>query len=105
MPIIDVLDKKRSSLETIPSLELMLTTTDNPYNPFTEFDLWYNYDVLRGYNTCALLSRIVKASDDLSEEDEQISIQLALEEIIENNITGRHVLVSEKDFFVRDIVD
>ena len=39
--------------------DVMLTTIDNPYNPFTNFDEWWAFDISHGYNTCAYLSRIV----------------------------------------------
>ena len=32
----------------------MLTTTDNPYNPFTQFDQWYDYDLLAHHNSCGM---------------------------------------------------
>ena len=31
--------------------EYMLTTIDNPFNPFTNFDDWYAFDTSKGYNT------------------------------------------------------
>lgn len=38
----------------------MLTTKDNPYNPFDQFDEWYQYDTeVLNYNTCALISRFI----------------------------------------------
>ena len=40
--------------------DVMLTTVDNPYSPFTQFDDWYSYDVLKGHNTCSLLARMTK---------------------------------------------
>ena len=36
----------------------ILTTTDNPYNPHTNFEEWYVWDVQNKYNTCALIERI-----------------------------------------------
>lgn len=35
-----------------------LTTFDNPFDPFEQFDLWYQYDTDKGYNSCAYLDRI-----------------------------------------------
>ena len=47
----------------------MLTTVDNPYNPFTQWDAWFRFDRDQGYNSCGYLARIVHTSDSLSEEE------------------------------------
>ena len=47
----------------------MLTTFDNPYNPFEQFASWFLFDVEKGYNTCAYLGRIARTSDQLTEEE------------------------------------
>ena len=47
--------------------EVMLSTIDNPYNPFDDFDKWYAYDIEHGYNSCGLLARIAPTSDELPE--------------------------------------
>jgi len=67
---------------------VMLTTVDNPYNPLTDFDDWQAYDEAKGYYTCAYLARIVKTSDELSEEDEAYAIEQAIDEIVKLNILG-----------------
>ena len=54
--------------------EYMLTTVDNPYDPFTEFDAWLGFDVSKGYNTCAYLARVAVSSDELSEEEESEAV-------------------------------
>ena len=41
--------------------EVMLTTVDNPFDPFDNFDEWYKIDMQFGYNTCGLLARIAPA--------------------------------------------
>lgn len=48
---------------------VMLTTRDNPHNPFTDFDRWYQYDIEHRYDTCGLLARIAKTSDEWSPAD------------------------------------
>jgi hypothetical protein len=68
--------------------ESMLTTIDNPYNPFTQFDDWYAYDTQQGYHTCSYLARITKTSDELSQEDEDLAIEQAIDEIVDMNILG-----------------
>ena len=54
--------------------ECMLTTFDNPYNPFDDFTSWFMFDIEKGYNTCSYLGRIVNLSDDLcqKEVDEEV---------------------------------
>jgi hypothetical protein len=66
----------------------MLTTTDNPYNPFTQFDEWRVFDERMGYHTLSFLARIVKDSNDLSESDQSAAIESAINEVVELNVLG-----------------
>ena len=59
-----------------------LTTFDNPFNPFDDFTHWYLYDVEKGYNTCGRLDRIVKYSDEMSEQEAEQENERAIDEII-----------------------
>ena len=60
--------------------ECMLTTFDNPYDPFEQFTSWFLFDVEKGYNTCSYLGRIVNLSDDLSEQEEAEERKAATED-------------------------
>lgn len=71
--------------------EYMLTTSDNPFDPFTQFDEWYAFDVSHGYNTCAYLARVLVTSDELSEEDQELALDTAINAILELNVTGNYV--------------
>ena len=78
--------------------DVMLTTIDNPYNPFVQFDEWFAFDVQKGYNTCAYLARIANVSDELSEEEENYAIDEAIDEIIRFNLSGKHKKVTRADY-------
>lgn len=60
----------------------MLTTVDNPYNPFDQWDKWLMYDNDAGYNSCAYLARIAHTSDELSDSENEDEINRAIDEII-----------------------
>jgi hypothetical protein len=60
----------------------MLTTFDNPYDPFEQFDEWFNYDNEKGYGSCSYLARIAKTSDQLSEAENDREVERAIDEII-----------------------
>lgn len=60
----------------------MLTTFDNPYNPFTQFQKWLLFDAEKGYNSCAYLARIARTSDEFTEEENNQEIERAIDEII-----------------------
>ena len=62
--------------------DCMLTTFDNPYNPFDDFTLWLMYDKEQGYDTCERLARIAKLTDDMSQDEIDAEIDRAMDEII-----------------------
>jgi len=75
-------------------VEHMLTTVDNPFNPFDSFDDWYAFDEASGYRTTAFLARVVKSSDELSETDQSLAIEQAIDEIVKENVLGIYRKVS-----------
>ena len=70
-----------------------LTTTDNPYDPQTEFDMWFAFDVNNGYNSCALLDRVCKTSSQLSDALIADDVNEAIDWIILHDLTGRRTFV------------
>ena len=63
--------------------EFMLTTFDNPFDPFEQFTSWFLFDVEKGYNTCGYLGRIVNFNDEMSEKEKDEEIERAIDEIIQ----------------------
>lgn len=80
------------------SNDCMLTTNDNPYNPFDEFALWLLFDKEKGYNTCEYLARIAQLSDDLSEKETEDEIERAMDEIIKYDPFGIYMKVTKESF-------
>lgn len=74
--------------------EHRLTTVDNPFNPFTHFDDWFAWDEAADYHTLSLLARVAKTSDSLSEADQLVAYQDAIEEIAKENVSGVHKLIA-----------
>jgi hypothetical protein len=64
-------------------MAVMLSTIDNPYDPFDNFSSWYMYDVESGYNSCAYLARIAKTSDQFTDVENEEEIERAIDEIIQ----------------------
>lgn len=65
--------------------QYMLTTFDNPYNPFLQFDEWKQFDDQQGYNTCGYLARVADLPNDLSDEEEKSAIEQAIDSIIQHD--------------------
>lgn len=68
---------------------IAITTIDNPYNPFTEWDNWWTYDVTHGYMTCERLASITTLSDALSEEENAQSIEESIDKLIETGAISK----------------
>lgn len=72
----------------------MLTTIDNPFNPFEDFDSWFQFDIEKGYYSCAYLARIARTSELLSDYENNLEIERAIDEIIEYNPLKIYMKVS-----------
>ena len=75
--------------------ECMLTTFDNPFNPFEDFDSWFMFDTEKGYDSCAYLARIVKLSDQLTEKETCEEIERAIDEIVKYDPFNIYVKVKK----------
>lgn len=62
--------------------KVMLTTIDNPFNPFNQFDSWYAFDQNKGYGTCSYLARIARTSDQLTDAENEREVERAIDEIL-----------------------
>lgn len=83
--------------ELIINEDSMLTTIDNPYSPYTEYDKWLQYDTAKGYNTNGYLARILRTSSELSDTLQDSDINNAMLQIIQENVYGVHRIINRND--------
>lgn len=82
--------------EVTTNQEFLLTTLDNPNNPFTSFEDWLAFDNSKGYNTLNYIARFAKSSEDLSLQDELAIYNEAIDEIVALNVTGLYIKVTKE---------
>ena len=73
-----------------------LTTFDNPFDQFEQFTSWFLYDEEKGYHTCAYLGRIARTSDALTDEENELEIERAIDEIIKYDFRNVYKKVARK---------
>lgn len=78
--------------------EVMLTTNDNPFNPFEQFTSWFLFDVEKGYDSCSYLARIAKFTDDMTEQERAAENARAIDEIISLNPLGIYKKVTASSY-------
>jgi len=76
--------------------EVMLTTFDNPFDPFDEFVPWFLFDVEKGYYTCSKLARIARSSEEFSITEDKEETERAIDEIIDNDFLNIYKKVTRE---------
>lgn len=76
--------------------ETMLTTIDNPFDPFEQFTSWFLFDVEKGYNSCGRLMRIANVSEDMSTKEYNEAIDLAIDKLISLDFLGIYQKVTKE---------
>lgn len=80
--------------------QVMLSTVDNPYNPFTNWDEWYAFDEMKARqenraSCCSYLARMMVESDDISEKELEEINEMVIDDIVKLNLTGKFIKVTE----------
>lgn len=60
----------------------LITTDDNPYDPFTEERQWRAFDEQKGYYTWNLIARLCLASTAMSDEEYDREVEIAIDKVI-----------------------
>ena len=74
--------------------QFALTTIDNPFNPFDDFASWNSFDKERGYDSSEKLMRIANLTDDMTDMEENLEIERAIDRIIELDFQNIYKKVS-----------
>ncbi len=87
----------------------MLTTIDNHFDPFTQFDEWLAFDLsesMKSYapktkqflrrDCCSYVSAQCLTSDELSFEDQNDDVAHAVDEIVRTNPLGIYTKVTKE---------
>ena len=77
--------------------DYMVTTMDNPWNPFTHYHKWLDYDSEYGYNTDQWIYILSKTSSDLVKEEMEEQIDAGVDRLLELDPFGLHVKVYENE--------
>ena len=75
----------------------MLTTIDNPFDPFNDFKAWYMFDCEKGHNTSARLARIAKIDDEMTQKEVDDEMDRAMDLIVKYDSEDKYIKVEEKD--------
>ena len=65
-------------------MNIALTTSDNPYSPFDDWDKWYRFDESHGYHSCSLLARVAKDSIGLPPNENDLIVEQAIDLIVKH---------------------
>lgn len=68
------------------SRAVALTTSDNPYDPITNFDEWERFDMLKRYFTSDYLARVCHTTTELGDEMYMNDIEKTIDEAVKLNL-------------------
>lgn len=78
------------------SRQVNITTIDNPFNPFDDFNSWFMYDIEKGYYTSSKLARLVNLTDDMTEIEETEEIERAIDNLIKIDPLDLYIKVEKE---------
>ena len=76
--------------------QFMLSTKDNPFNPFDDYNSWLSFDKEHHYDSSERLMRIAQVSDEMTMIEEEKEIERAIDEIIKYDFLNIYIKV-ERD--------
>ena len=80
------------------TLHIWITTVDNPFDPFVDFDNWYKYDESKGYCTSGYLARYFDSdTSDVGDAEYEAQLAAAIEIILNNDFMGQYFKVTHEN--------
>ena len=74
----------------------MLTTLDNPFDPFEDFTSWYMFDCEKGYNTSSRLARIANIDSEMTQKEVDEELERVIDLIVKYDFEGKYIKVNKK---------
>ena len=75
-----------------------ISTFDNPFNPFEDFDNWFLYDCEKDYYSLTKVARLAKVDDSMTEKEYAKEVERAIERLIEIDPLDIYVKVYKPGF-------
>ena len=76
--------------------EIMITTIDNPFDPFEQIEAWRLKDIELQHFTCERLARITRLSPEMSDFEKEKEIERAIDEIIKYDPEDKFIKVTRQ---------
>lgn len=74
----------------------MLTTLDNPFDPFEDFTSWYMFDCEKGYNTSSRLARIANVDSEMTQKEVDEELERVMDLIVKYDFDNKYIKVNRK---------
>ena len=87
--------------------EFMLTTVDNPFDPFDDFISWRMYDIKKSSEVgllpcCEYVAKMSEITDDMNQKERNTEIERVIDDIIKYN-TVRAFKKVQKEFEIEEV--
>ena len=74
----------------------MLTTLDNPFDPFNDFASWFKFDLEKGHHTASRIARIANLSNEMSQKEVDAEMERAMDLIVKYDFEDKYIKITEK---------
>ena len=74
--------------------DIMITTVDNPYNPYEDWDAWLNWDLLHGYDSWGNVARLMPIWPSICDYDMECLGTDAILRLVSMFPNGPYTIVS-----------
>ena len=76
--------------------QYMLTTLDNPFNPFVDFSSWYMFDCEKEHNTSSRLARIANLNSEMTQKEIDEEMDRAMNLIVKFDFEDLYVKATKE---------
>lgn len=74
----------------------LLTTFDNPFNPFVDFSSWYMFDCEKGHNSSSRLARIANINSEMTQKEIDEERERAMKLIVKYDLEDTFFMGTEE---------